>query len=130
MDENFEAIGSKLDGISQKIDKLYLSIKGLMVEFGKVNEAITDHLSKISNQITTYYQNLTDISTDDFERAKKMLSEIQNDLDAQLNLPNRNLIDLNEKLEMVLHLISKIVDPDELENQLLKIEGYIANLKE
>ena len=129
MNENFEKIGPKLDGISQKIEKLTLSIKGLILEFGKLNENISNNLLKISRQIITYHENINDSASDDFEKGKALLNEIQNDLDKYSNLPTTNIIDLNKKLEMVLSIIGNLVDPDTLQEKILKIKNYLIELK-
>ncbi|MHA1271627.1 MAG: hypothetical protein ACTSPY_17680 [Candidatus Helarchaeota archaeon] len=129
MDENFKTIGFKLDDISQKIDKLTLSIKALILEFSKINDDIKENLSKLSQQIVAYNNNLNDTSNEEFEKSKNLLEEVYKELENISKSPTSNINLLNNKLEAALEIISQIVDPNLLSAQILKLKNYLSKIE-
>ena len=129
MSDTFQEVGPKLDEITQKLDTLVSSIKEMTNEFTKFNENISSNLSKISTQITEYFKTLNETSQEDFEKSKKVLEDIEQNLDSQLHPPASNIADINNRLEQVFEILGVIVDPDNLQNNIIKINEFVKNLK-
>jgi len=129
MSDTFQEVGPKLDEITQKLDTLVSSIKEMTNEFTKFNENISSNLSKISTQITEYFKTLNETSQEDFEKSKKVLEDIEQNVDSQLHPPASNIADINNRLEQVFEILGVIVDPDNLQNNIIKINEFVKNLK-
>ncbi|MHA1232251.1 MAG: hypothetical protein ACTSRP_15825 [Candidatus Helarchaeota archaeon] len=129
MDKEFTAIGSKLDKISQKIDKLTLTLKALIVEFSQINKNIVDNLKTLSRQIIAYNEKLDDTAGADFDKYSKLLEEIHENINKFSKSPEYSIIEINQKMKDILSLVEQTINPQDLNIKLLKIKEFLEKFK-
>lgn len=128
MAENFASIGSKLDELLQKIDKLNINLQDTLLELLKINKNLTGNFKKIADEIIKFNKEVDGSCDDEYEKASEMLNQTYESLQDSSN-PIQTLKELNGKLKMVLQIIGHVMDPDQLQNQLMKIREFIGGIE-
>ena len=128
MAENFASIGSKLDELSQKIDKLNINLQDTLLELLKINKNLTGNFKKIADEIIKFHKEVDSSCDDEYEKASEMLNKTYESLQDSSN-PIQTLKELNEKLKIVLQIIGHVMDPDQLQNQLIKIREFVGGIE-
>lgn len=128
MAENFASIGSKLDELLQKIDKLNINLQDTLLELLKINKNLTGNFKKIADEIIKFHKEVDGSCDDEYENASQMLNQTYESLQDS-STPIQSLKELNEKLKIVLQIIGHVMDPDQLQNQLIKIREFVGGIE-